>query len=100
GLDALERRLLAEVVIRKADSGDRRPDVRTFLPIAIPSRRQNLLMILRSRVLQWRTKTMNTNVIAIRTSRLTNLGSKVHRSLRRKGLPHAENPLLPPREGG
>jgi hypothetical protein len=37
GLDALERRLLAEVGTRKVDKDDRRADVRTVLPIAIPS---------------------------------------------------------------
>ena len=37
GLDALERRLLAEVGTRKVDNNDKRPDVRTVLPIAIPS---------------------------------------------------------------
>jgi len=37
GLDALERRLLAEVGTRKMDKDDRRADVRTVLPIAIPS---------------------------------------------------------------
>ena len=37
GLDALERRLLAEVGTRKVDKDDKRADVRTVLPIAIPS---------------------------------------------------------------
>jgi hypothetical protein len=37
GLDALERRLLAEVGTRKVDKDDRRADVRTVMPIAIPS---------------------------------------------------------------
>jgi len=37
GLDALERRLLAEVGTRKVDKDDRHADVRTVLPIAIPS---------------------------------------------------------------
>ncbi|KAI0064947.1 hypothetical protein BV25DRAFT_214971 [Artomyces pyxidatus] len=36
GLDALERRLLAEVGTRKLDQEPRRPDVRAVLPIAIP----------------------------------------------------------------
>lgn len=37
GLDALERRLLAEVGTRKLDPDDKRPDVRTVLPINIPA---------------------------------------------------------------
>ncbi|KAH9847837.1 hypothetical protein C2E23DRAFT_889619 [Lenzites betulinus] len=36
GLDALEARLLAEVGTRKPEKGERAPDVRTVLPIAIP----------------------------------------------------------------
>lgn len=36
GLDALEARLLAEVGTRKLDQDDRRPDVRSVLPINIP----------------------------------------------------------------
>lgn len=36
GLDALEARLLAEVGTRKPEKGERPPDVRTVMPIAIP----------------------------------------------------------------
>lgn len=36
GLDALERRLLAEVGTRKMDMDEKRPDVREVLPITIP----------------------------------------------------------------
>jgi hypothetical protein len=36
GLDALERRLLAEVGTRKLDLNEKRPDVRSVLPIPIP----------------------------------------------------------------
>lgn len=36
GLDALEAKLLAEVGTRKAESSERRPDVRSVMPIAIP----------------------------------------------------------------
>ena len=36
GLDALERKLLAQVGTRKVDDGNAKPDVRTVLPIAIP----------------------------------------------------------------
>ncbi|TFK34549.1 hypothetical protein BDQ12DRAFT_656689 [Crucibulum laeve] len=38
GLDALERRLLAEVGTRKLDLVDKRRDVRSVLPIAIPQK--------------------------------------------------------------
>lgn len=36
GLDALEAKLLAEVGTRKVESSERRPDVRSVMPIAIP----------------------------------------------------------------
>lgn len=41
GLDALERRLLAEVGTRKIDTGERRPDVRSIVqPITIPTSKE------------------------------------------------------------